>query len=143
VLSSTNPVCDRLYSLKTHAFMTSINPWGKQLQLGLMALLLAGLSACAASEAESVKSGGPGKRPVPVVAATATRKTVPLLVQATGTAQAYATVAVKSQIAGQLTGVYFREGQTVQSGDLLFTIDSRPLKAALDQAIANRAKAIA
>jgi multidrug efflux system membrane fusion protein len=111
--------------------MTSISPWGKQLQLGLMALLLAGLSACAASEAESVKSGGPGKRPVPVVAATATRKTVPLLVQATGTAQAYATVAVKSQIAGQLTG------------DLLFTIDSRPLKAALDQAIANRAKAIA
>lgn len=111
--------------------------------MGLLVLALGGLSACTASDAQSVKSSGAGKRPVPVVAATAIRKTVPILVQTTGTVQAYATVAVKSQIAGQLTGVYFQEGQTVQAGELLFTIDSRPLQAALDQAMANRAKAIA
>ncbi|MBL1175179.1 efflux RND transporter periplasmic adaptor subunit [Pantanalinema sp. GBBB05] len=123
--------------------VTLIHHAWKQLQVGLIVLALGGLSACAASDAQSVKSGSVGKRPVPVVAATVSRKTVPLLVQATGTVQAYATVAVKSQIAGQLTGVYFQEGQTVQQGDLLFTIDSRPLAAALEQAIANRAKAIA
>lgn len=106
-------------------------------------LALGGLSACTASDAQSVKSGGAGKRPVPVVAATAIRKTIPVLVQTTGTVQAYATVAVKSQIAGQLTGVYFQEGQTVEAGELLFTIDARPLQATLDQAMANRAKAIA
>lgn len=126
-----------------HASVTLFVKSWKQLQWGLVVLALGGLAACAASDAQSVSSPGAGNRPVPVVAATATRKSVPLIVQTTGTVQAYATVAVKSQIAGQLTGVYFQEGQTVQSGDLLFTIDSRPLKAALDQAVANRAKAIA
>lgn len=111
--------------------------WGRSLLL----LWLTCLSACAASDAQSKSEQG-AKRPVPVVATTAMRKTVPLLVQTTGTAQAYSTVSVKSQIAGMLTAVYFREGQDVHKGELLFKIDSRPLQAALDQAIANRAKAV-
>lgn len=119
------------------------SPWQQSLKLGLVVLALGGLSACAASDAQSVKSGQAEKRPVPVVSATVSRKTMPLLVQTTGTVQAFATVDVKSQIAGQLTGVYFQEGQTVKSGDLLFTIDARPLQAAFNQAVANRAKAIA
>ena len=114
----------------------------QHLRLWLMLLTLSGLSACAASEAQSAKPEG-GKRPVPVVIAQATRSTVPLLVQTTGTVQAYSTVAVKSQVPGQLTGVFFREGQEVKQGDLLFRIDARSLQAALAQAEANRAKAIA
>lgn len=114
----------------------------QRIRLWLMLLALSGLSACAASKAQSAKPDAT-KRPVPVVAATVTRSTMPLLVQTTGTVQAYSTVDVKSQIAGQLMGVYFREGQDVKQGDLLFKIDSRPLQATVAQAEANRAKAIA
>lgn len=105
---------------------------------GLLLLALS-LAACAASDAQS--SPPQGERSVPVVASIASRKTMPLLVQTTGTVQAFSTIAVKSQIDGMLTRVNFQEGQLVDREDLLFTIDSRPLQAALDQARADRAKA--
>src|ERR687885_1050409 len=109
----------------------------------LLVVSLTCLSACAASEAQSTKPDAGKKRPVPVVVAPVTQKTIPVLVQGTGTALAYSTVSVNSQIGGQLTSVHFREGQDVKKGDLLFTIDSRPLEAALKQAEANRGKNIA
>src|SRR5919202_3583725 len=112
-------------------------------RLGLLLVGLTCLSACAASDAKSTKPEAGNKRSVPVVIAPVTQKTIPIEVQGTGTAQAYSTVSVNSQIGGQLTNVYFREGQDVKKGDLLFTIDSRPLQAALKQAEANRGKDIA
>jgi multidrug efflux system membrane fusion protein len=57
-----------------------------------------------------------------------------------GTVQAYTTVGVKSQVAGQIDQVHFTEGQEVRRGDLLFTIDPRPLQAAVRQMEANVAK---
>ncbi|MGH7003802.1 MAG: efflux RND transporter periplasmic adaptor subunit, partial [Alphaproteobacteria bacterium] len=53
---------------------------------------------------------------------------------------AYSTVAIKSQVDGQIIDVHFREGQTVTKGDLLFTLDARPYEALLRQAEANLAK---
>jgi multidrug efflux system membrane fusion protein len=120
-------------------------PWNRLVggRLALLVVSLTCLSACAASEAQSTKPDASKKRPVPVVVAPVTQKTIPVLVQGTGTATAYSTVSVNSQIGGQLTSVHFREGQNVKKGDLLFTIDSRPLEAALRQAEANRGKDIA
>ncbi|MEH2011714.1 efflux RND transporter periplasmic adaptor subunit [Nostoc sp.] len=100
-------------------------------------------SACNASEAESSRKEAGKKRAVPVVVATATQKTIPIQLSATGTVEAYSTVSVKSQVGGQLTGVYFQQGQNVKKGDLLFKIDSRPLQAALMQANAAKAKDLA
>ncbi|WP_334724468.1 efflux RND transporter periplasmic adaptor subunit [Nostoc sp.] len=100
-------------------------------------------SACNASEAESSKKEAGKKRAVPVVVATATQKTIPIQLSATGTVEAYFTVSVKSQVGGQLTDVYFQQGQNVNKGDLLFKIDSRPLQAALMQANAAKAKDLA
>ncbi len=110
---------------------------------GILLLGLACLYSCAASEAEPVKKEAGNRRPVPVLTAAAVQKTVPIQVQSTGTVVPYSTVNVKSLIEGQLTAVYFKEGQEVKQGELLFKIDSRPLQAALDQAEANRTKAIA
>lgn len=77
---------------------------------------------------------------VPVGVATVEQKTVPLQVNAVGTVQAYTTVGVKPQVAGQIMAVHFKEGQEVRRGDLLFTIDPRPLEAAVRQTEANVAK---
>jgi len=112
--------------------------WGKW---SATLLLMSSLSACAGSEAQSVKPKG--DQAVPVVSIQASRQTVLISVQTTGTAQAYSTIALKPQTDGQLIGVYFREGQAVKKGALLFRIDPRPLQAALAQAVANQAKAVA
>ncbi|MEH2079892.1 MAG: efflux RND transporter periplasmic adaptor subunit [Nostoc sp.] len=110
----------------------------------LLVLSLAYLcSACNASEAQSSGKEAGKKRAVPVVVATTTQKTIPIQLSATGTVEAYSTVSVKSQIGGQLTGVYFQQGQNVKKGDLLFKIDSRSLQAALMQANAAKAKDLA
>lgn len=73
----------------------------------------------------------------PVEVTAAVQKTVPVQLHAIGNVQAYSTVSVKSRIAGQLMRVYFKEGQDVKTGELLFTIDSRPFESALKQAEAN------
>lgn len=71
---------------------------------------------------------------VPVSVAKATQETIPIEVRVVGTAEASATVEVRSQVAGQLMRVHFKEGQNVQKGALLFEIDSRPYQEALRQA---------
>lgn len=99
---------------------------------------LALLAGCSDSGRAQTKSGPPPA--VPVGVATVEQKAVPLQVLAVGTVQAYTTVGVKSQVAGQIVTVHFKEGDEVRRGDLLFTIDQRPLEAAVRQAEANVAK---
>ena len=77
---------------------------------------------------------------VPVSVATTEQKTVPVQVIAVGNVQAYTTVALKSQVAGQIVKVHFTEGQDVKQGQLLFTIDQRPMEATVRQWEANVAK---
>jgi RND family efflux transporter MFP subunit len=43
-------------------------------------------------------------------------------------------VTLRSRVGGYLESIHFREGGFVKDGDLLFTIDQRPFKTALDQA---------
>lgn len=80
---------------------------------------------------------------VPVEIAAATQKDVPIQIKGIGNVEALSTVAVRSQIEGTLQRVFFTPGQEVKKGDLLFTIDPRPLQAALSQAEANLVKAMA
>jgi multidrug efflux system membrane fusion protein len=74
---------------------------------------------------------------VPVTVAVAATKNVPVEVQVIGHVEAYATISVKAQVTGELMNAHFQEGDYVKKNDLLFNIDSRPLQAALNQAIAN------
>jgi len=86
------------------------------------------------------KGAGGGGPPVPVLVAKAVEKNVPVQVSAIGNVTPCSTVTIRAQITGKLQEVHFKEGQTVKKGDLLFTIDPRPLQAALDQAKANLAR---
>jgi membrane fusion protein, multidrug efflux system len=81
-----------------------------------------------------------GSEAVPVLVATAVQKSVPIQIRAVGNVEPYTTVSVKSQVTGVLQQAHFKEGQDVKKGQLLFTIDPRPLEAALKQAEANLAR---
>ena len=45
-------------------------------------------------------------------------------------------VELRAQVGGTLTGIYFKDGDIIHKGDLLFTIDSRPYEIKLAQASA-------
>jgi len=83
---------------------------------------------------------GRGGETVPVVVVAAVQKSVPLQLRAVGNVEAYNTVSIKSQVTGVLQQAHFKEGQDVKKGQLLFTVDARPLEAALKQAEANLAR---
>ena len=80
---------------------------------------------------------GAGGGAQPVVVAKVTQKDVPIDIAAVGNVEAYTTIAVRSQVTGILEQVAIHEGDFVKKGDLLFTIDQRPLTSALEQAQAN------
>ena len=83
---------------------------------------------------------GSGTAPVPVTVATAVQKNVPVQIRAVGNVEPFSTVSIKSQVTGVIMQAHFKEGQDVKKGQLLFTIDPRPLEAALKQAEANLAR---
>jgi multidrug efflux system membrane fusion protein len=93
-------------------------------------------AAAAALACSGRKPAGPAPA-VPVTAAAAQKRAVPVEVHAIGHVEPYSTVSIRSQIGGTLVRVAFREGQVVRKGDPLFTIDRRPYEAALSQARAN------
>jgi membrane fusion protein, multidrug efflux system len=72
-------------------------------------------------------------RAVPVEIVTATRKVVPVGIEVLGTVTPIASVAVKSRVDSEITGVHFRDGAMVREGDPLFTLDSRTLEAQVRQ----------
>lgn len=103
------------------------------LSLSIAALLL---PACSREKsAQTMKKG-----PVPVTVAAAVQKAVPIQEHAIGNVEAYSTIAIKSQISGELLKAHFREGQEVSKGELLFTIDPRSFELLLKQAEANLAR---
>ncbi len=77
---------------------------------------------------------------VPVTVATVVRKTIPVQIRNVGTIQPITSVAVRALVGGELTAAHFHEGQDVKKGDLLFTIDERPYRAALAQSEAALAR---
>src|ERR1035437_1804464 len=82
----------------------------------------------------------PATPPVAGTAATAALGGAPYIVHANGLVEPAQTVAVQSQVGGVLMRVHFKEGDEVKKGQVLFEIDPRPFKAALDQAVAVRAR---
>ena len=71
---------------------------------------------------------------VPVVLADAERKPLPVTIEAVGTVQPLASIAIKARIDSQIASVEVQEGAKVKEGDLLITLDNRALRAQLAQA---------
>ena len=69
------------------------------------------------------------------------KRDTPLVYDYTGFVQAQQEMELKAQVSGQITGKYFNGGDTVQAGQVLYTIDPRTYRANLLQAQANLATA--
>lgn len=83
---------------------------------------------------------GRGGGAAPVIVAQVQRKVVPLVIEAIGLVEPLKATAVRSQVNGTLQKIAIREGQEVNEGDLLFEIDPRPFRHALQSAEADRQK---
>lgn len=110
---------------------------------GYCLMMLGLVSACSGHSVNGTPPQLAVSEAVPVSLATVTQKAAPVQVRGIGSVEAHATIAVKAQVEGVLTGVHFIEGQEVKKGSLLFTIDRRPFETALRQAEANLAKDMA
>ena len=80
------------------------------------------------------------KPPVPVTVAQALQKDVPVQVKTIGTIEAYTSVAIKSQVSGQIARIHFTEGSDVEKGALLISIDPESFQATVSQYEAALAK---
>lgn len=104
-------------------------------------LLLVGCSSPGNGPGGSTGAGQPGGGgargagvAVPVMTAHVEQKAVPVIVAAVGTVEAISSVQIRAQVTAQLVAIHFAEGQEVLKGQPLFSLDSRPFLAALQQA---------
>ncbi len=100
---------------------------------GLFVILLC--ISCSAKNEKPVK-----KPPVPVKAAQVIQKDLPVQVTGIGNIEAFSSVAIKSQVSGQIARIHFTEGSDVEKGALLISIDPAPFQATLSQYEANLVK---
>jgi multidrug efflux system membrane fusion protein len=70
---------------------------------------------------------------VPVAASLVKTGNLDVYLNQIGTVTPFATVTIKSRIAGQIMKIDFKEGQLVKAGDLLVSIDPSPYEAQLSQ----------
>lgn len=113
-----------------------------ELPRALRAAGLAGLvAALLTAGCGRARTAGQGPPAVPVQIGRAVRQTLPITQGAIGSVQTLRTVTVKSQVDGVIDAIHFREGDEVQAGDLLITLDRRPFENNLRSARADLANA--
>ena len=113
-----------------------MTPGVRPLVLSFSLLAAAILAGCGRSEAQ----GGPPMAP-PVSAAPAVSRDVTLYDEFSGRLEAVESVELRSRVAGTLQSVHFRDGQELQRGAPMFSIDARPFTAELARLEAQLASA--
>jgi len=84
---------------------------------------------------------GSGPPPLPVTTAEVQQAQIPLYLEHVGTTEAVSTVEIRARVRGVLEKVLFKEGADVEKGALLFVIEQKPYRAALDKAQADLQRA--
>jgi multidrug efflux system membrane fusion protein len=108
-------------------------------QSGLIGAMLLAAIGC---NRQSVQGGAPPQMPpARVTVAVARTQDAPVYLDEIGKCSAVESVTITPQIAGIITERHFEDGADLKKGQLLFLIDPRPFKAALDSANAQLAQA--
>ncbi|MBU9336853.1 efflux RND transporter periplasmic adaptor subunit [Burkholderia multivorans] len=104
--------------------------------LGAACVLLLALSGCHDGQ------GGAPSAPLPEVGvATVVPRTVRIADEFNGRVEAVDTVELRPRVSGYLQRIRYKEGDLVVQGAVLFEIDPRPYRIALDRAIAQQQRA--
>ena len=121
-LSATAPLAPLLRDIDFDAHrLRGIRP--------LIALLALTLAACSEKPPQQAAAAA-----LPVTVAQPVKRTVTDWDEFTGRFEAVEEVQVRARVGGYVTNVEFRDGAIVNSGDLLYLIDSRPFEAVAAQA---------
>lgn len=104
-------------------------------------LLIAAAASLSGCKKEETAAAPPP--PPAVLTAPAAARSVDIVRSWTGSLDGSKNVDIRPRVSGYLLTRDYSEGQAVKKGDLLFTIDPRPLEAELRQAEADHLKAIA
>jgi RND family efflux transporter MFP subunit len=104
--------------------------------LGLLIFAALGLAGC-----DSKQAAGSAPPPPPVTVARPLQKTVTEWDEYTGRFTAVETVEVRARVSGFIDSIHFKDGDVVKQGDLLFIIDPRPYRIAVEQAKADLERA--
>jgi membrane fusion protein (multidrug efflux system) len=112
-------------------FTASVDHAASKALLSVSLLILGGCGSKAAS---------PAPRPT-VEVATVIQRDTPIYSDWVATLDGYVNAEIQPRVAGYIIKQNYTEGAVVRKGDVLFEIDPRPLKAALDQARAQLAEA--
>ena len=88
------------------------------------------------------KKEAPATPPVPVTWTPVVQQDVFVTQTWVGLLTGYKNADIRAQVTGYLMTQNYKEGSSVKTGDVLFTIDQRPFQAALAQAQADYAKAV-
>ena len=106
-------------------------------------------AASSARSAESAKADAPKAQPVAtapprppanVVVGTAARKRMEVRLDAIGSVQPIASVALRTRIDAQIDRIFVADGAAVKAGDMLIKLDSRQIEAQIKQSEAALAK---
>ena len=97
-------------------------------------------AAAASAAPASAGASGAGGAPVSVTTVRAQTKDVDVTLEATGTVSALNSVDIRPQVSSVINKVHIREGQFVNAGQLLFTLDARNDEVNLAKAKAQLAK---
>lgn len=102
----------------------------------LLLFALLALVGCGKANGKDSKA----KRPIPVMVAETRSMTMPVLVQAVGNVEAFASVSIKPQVSGVIAKQLVRDGQDVTKDQVLFLIDPRTYHASVQEAQARLQK---
>nr|MDQ2703025.1 efflux RND transporter periplasmic adaptor subunit [Pseudomonadota bacterium] len=111
-------------------------------RLSMLAFVFGGAIAVAAAGCSSQASSPPAMPPAPEVSvATVVSRQIHQWDEFNGRIAAVESVELRPRVSGYVQRVAYDEGSEVAKGDLLFVIDQRPYRAALDQALAGLERA--